>query len=226
MIAIEPQAFFFDFDGVVVDSERQHMLATLEALKDRPDLLFSEKYYFEELLGFDDVGMFEFLWDKNNATLTDEELKARMLAKNQILMKRLETESIFFPGVIDFIKSFKSKNIPIAVVSGARRKEILSCINKGNLQAAFEFVVSADDVQRSKPDPESYSKGFAQMQSLVPNLDVKNCWVIEDSPTGIESAKGAGMKVIGITNSLSGDHLKFADHIVAHYNEIQITKFA
>ena len=226
MISIEPQAFFFDFDGVVVDSERQHMYATLEALKDQPEMLFTEKFYFEELLGFDDVGLFQYLWEKNKTPLPDNELKALMLRKNQILMQRLASDAIFFPGVIDFIHSFKTKQIPIAVVSGARRKEILACIEKGKLQPYFEFVVAADDVQFSKPNPESYTKGFTQMRDKIPNLDLKNCWVIEDSPTGIESAKGAGMNVIGITNSLSREHLTQANHIVSHYTEIQVTKLA
>lgn len=226
MINIKPQAFFFDFDGVVVDSERQHMFATLEALKDRPEMLFTEQYYFEKLLGYDDVGLFEYLWDKNQTELTKEELQARRMAKNQILMQRLKTESIFFPGVLDFIQTFQKLNIPIAVVSGARRREIEACITKGNLESAFQFIVSADDVKFSKPNPEPYLQGFEKMSALVPNLEKQNCWVLEDSPTGISSAKGAGLNVLGITNSVTAAQLTMAEHVVSHYNEIQVTKLS
>ncbi len=222
MPQIKPKVFFFDFDGVIVDSERQHMLATLEALKDRPDLLFEESYYFEKLLGFDDVGLFGSLWRKNNETLSAEELQKRRTLKNQALMKQLETASIFFDGVLDFIKIFATKKIPIAVVSGARRKEILACLQKGNLLDSFEFVISADDVKRSKPDPEPYETAYHNMLAKMPSLKPEDCWVIEDSPTGTASAKAAGLNVIGITNSVKREHLKQADFVITRYSEIEV----
>lgn len=222
MIEIQPKVFFFDFDGVIVDSERLHMWATLEALQNKPNFQFDEDYYFEHLLGFDDIGIFEFLWNDKKQKITPEELKEAMQKKNSALMQRLKEGSYFFPGVLDFIRSFKEKNIPIAIVSGALRKEILPCIEKAKITERFEFIVAADDVRHSKPDPESYEKAYHHMLEKNIELNPEDCWVIEDSPAGIASAKGAGLNVIGITNSLKKEALSQADFIVSHYSEIKI----
>lgn len=224
MIKINAEAFFFDFDGVIVDSERQHMWATLEVLKDQPHLHFSEDEYFNELLGFDDVGIFEFLWKKHNLQLSKEILNDLLIKKNHIYMQRVKTHSFLFPGVKDFIVSLKKSGLLLCIVSGSRRQEILSCIQSQQLHSYFEFIVSADDVRHSKPDPESYQKAFTQMSVLRPGLQMKNCWAIEDSPFGITSAKSTGLNVVGITNSLSAIHLHDADCVVRHYSELSVTK--
>lgn len=223
MIQISPKVFFFDFDGVVVNSERHHMLAALGALDKFPDYKFTEDHYFEKLLGFDDVGLFEHLWKEKNQNLNQEDLDALMIEKNRLLIEILKEQDIFFPGVLDFIASFGQNNIPIAVVSGALHGEIVHCLKrKDGLLEKFDFIIGADDVKRSKPDPESYETAYHRMLEKNIDLNPEDCWVIEDSPTGIESAKGAGLNVVGITNSVPTELLSQADHIVSHYSEIQI----
>lgn len=221
MITISPRAFFFDFDGVIVDSEKIHMLAALEAVQGE-GLSFSEEYYFQELLGYDDVGLFEHLWNERGRKLDGGMLRQLMRDKNSAFMQLIAAKVIYFDGVVDFIRALEGKNVPLAVVSGALSGEIKACLDKGGLAKHFKFIVSADLVKRSKPDPESYEKAWEDMLAHVPDLEKSECWAIEDSPAGISAAADAGLNVIGITNSVKAEQLVRADHVVSHVSEIKL----
>lgn len=221
MITLSPQAFFFDFDGVIVDSEKAHMVAALKAASPH-GLSFTELYYFEKLLGFDDVGLFRELFSENQKKLDDQTLKELMVQKNQEFMRLIPTHIIYFPGVVDFIKRLKDKKIPLAVVSGALRDEVISCLKIGGLDGYFDFIVTANDVTHSKPHPESYTQAFALLKVKNPSLEKNQCWALEDSGAGIQSAKTAGLKTIGITNSLKAKDLHEANYVIQVYDEITL----
>lgn len=224
MIQISPKAFFFDFDGVICDSEKAHMFSTMKAIKEH-NIQFSEDYYFEKLFGFDDVGLFEHLFAKHGKELSPQTLKELMVSKNVEFMETIEEHILFFDGVKDLILRLHENKVPLAVVSGALSSEVKACLKKGKLDSYFEFIVCADHVRRSKPDPESYEKAFEKMVVKVPDLELQSCWVLEDSPTGISSAVGAGLKVIGITNSAAAPVLSEADVVIQDYSEIQMMSF-
>lgn len=219
MIHIAPQAFFFDFDGVIVDSEKVHMLAALESAKTH-GMSFSEEYYFRELLGYDDQNLFANLGKKNSQFLDEKTIAKLKQGKNESFMKLIDTNVIYFDGVLSLIEKLTAKKIPLCVVSGAREKEILACLKKGGLEKYFKFIVSTDHVKQSKPDPECYEMAFEKMLDHVPSLKKENCWAIEDSPAGINAACGAGLNVIAITNSVKRDSLQQAAHVIDHMNEI------
>ena len=115
-----------------------------------------------------------------------------MTEKNREFMSLIPTHIIYFPGVVEFIKRLKNANIPLAVVSGALREEVASCLKTGGLDVYFDFLVTASDVNHSKPDPESYEQAFRRFQEKIPDLKKEKCWVLEDSGAGITSAKSAG----------------------------------
>ncbi len=222
MPIISPQAFFFDFDGVIVDSEQVHMVAA-RAASETFGVTFTRDYYYEILLGFDDVGLFTHLWNEQLGEKLDEAvLKDLMKKKNDTFMEKIRTELIFFDGVLALMNRLNAKSIPLAVVSGALRKEVELCLEAGKIKNLFPCIVSANDVKRSKPHPESYTKAFDIVSQKIPNLRPADCWAIEDSPAGIAAAKGAGLNVIGITNSVSANALSAADIIISKYEEIEL----
>lgn len=222
MIEISPKAFFFDFDGVICNSEKAHMFAALKALEPH-EIDFTEDYYFEKLLGFDDRDLFRFVFDEKGAKLDKATLKKLLREKNQVFMNQIEKHIIYFDGVVEFIKKLQAKKIPLAVVSGAFSSEVSACLKKGNLDSNFLFTVCAEHVEHSKPHAEPYEKAYHKMLGLVDGEFLPDdCWVLEDSPAGILSAKTAGMKTIGITNSLPENELSSADHVITHYREIKL----
>lgn len=221
MITISPKAFFFDFDGVICDTERAHMLSTMAVLKDH-GITFTEEYYFEKLFGLDDRGLLHHLFDRAKKPLGDDLLKALMKKKNLLIMNIIDKEITHIAGVKDLINRLKEKSIPLCVVSGAIKKEVEACLNKTKLRSHFKFLISADMVRKSKPDPESYERAYVKMNKHVPDLKRNSCWVLEDSPAGVAAAKAAGLKVIGITNTTSAENLSKADAVVSDYGAIRL----
>lgn len=223
MITINPKVFFFDFDGVICNSEKAHMLAALKALEPH-QIDFTEDYYFEKLLGFDDRDLFKYVFDEKGQTKLDKEaLKKLLKDKNKVFMSQVEKHIIYFDGVVDFINDLHAKKIPLAVVSGARSREVIACLKKGGLDSLFKFFVCADHVTHSKPHRDPYEKAYLKMLGMVDTaFSPDECWVLEDSPAGILSAQNAGMKTIGITNSLPRSDLALADHVIDHYREIKL----
>jgi mannitol-1-/sugar-/sorbitol-6-phosphatase len=81
-----------------------------------------------------------------------------------------------------------------------------------------KVLVTADDVTHGKPDPEPYLNGAERL-----GFDPADCLVIEDAPAGIQSARAAGMKVIGITSTYSAGALEHADAVIGKLGQIRVT---
>jgi len=81
-----------------------------------------------------------------------------------------------------------------------------------------KILITSDDVTRGKPHPEPYLKGATQL-----GFNPADCLVIEDAPAGIESARAAGMKVIGITSTYAADALEHANAVIGKLAQIQVT---
>ena len=106
------------------------------------------------------------------------------------------------------------------------KHEVLAFVEALGLKGIFPVIVTADEVERSKPDPETYLKALDRLrQSVVPDgLDPRRCVAIEDTPAGIHSAQTAGLTVIAVTNSFPRDHLQNADHILDNLSGLDPTE--
>jgi beta-phosphoglucomutase-like phosphatase (HAD superfamily) len=104
----------------------------------------------------------------------------------------------------------------------ARRVEIDHVLERAGLGQVFDAIVSAEDVGACKPDPACYNRGFllldeARRKDGRLNISPHECLVIEDSPPGIQSAREAGMKTLGVTNTVKDEALRAAGaDIVTH----------
>jgi len=110
------------------------------------------------------------------------------------------------PGAVELIQALSGK-LPIAICSGALREDILPILGKLGIEDAFDTIVTADDTHISKPDPAPY-------RLAAEKLGITNGLAIEDTPAGIASAKGAGLRVLAVTNSYKCEFLTDADIIV------------
>ena len=81
-----------------------------------------------------------------------------------------------------------------------------------------KVLVTSDDVVNGKPDPEPYLKGAERL-----GVNPEDCLVIEDAPAGIQSARAAGMKVIGITSTYGMGAIEHADAVIGRLAQVQIT---
>jgi beta-phosphoglucomutase len=93
-----------------------------------------------------------------------------------------------------------------------------------SLYDAFACLVTAEDVAASKPDPASYRLAVQKLQQLFPTAGITpaETLAIEDTPAGIQSAVGAGLKVLAVTNSYPPDDLQEADRVVTALAQVSI----
>ena len=209
-----PEAVLFDFDGILVDSEPMHYRAFTEVL-DPLGLGFPWKSYVEIYMGFDDRDAFREAYRAKGIDLDDANLAKLVAAKSRAFQDGLRNGVTAYPGAVSLIESLHAAGGPLALCSGALRSDIAPILAQLGVAHCFDVIVSADDVRRSKPDPESYALAFARLSMryatllTVPEKSV----AVEDTPAGIRSAKEAGLRVLAVTNSCGAGELAEADWI-------------
>ncbi len=177
-------------------------------------------------------------------TLSLEEMKHQCYGKNDELLERVfpgkysmeekiklgnDKEALYriefkphlklIDGLEQFLNKANEKNIKMAIGSAAINENINFVIDNLNIRNHFSAIVSANDVIKSKPHPETFLK-CAQQLALNPN----ECIVFEDTPKGVECALNAGMKAIVILGEHSAEEFavyKNVVKLVANYEEIQ-----
>jgi len=207
------QAIVFDFDGVIANSEPLHLLAFQQALADDGVELSATDYY-SRYLGYDDVGMFEALGRDRGLSMEGERVTELVLRKGDRMQDLLRSGSVVFPGALEFIREAAAA-VPIAIASGALRHEIDEIIDAAGVANLFATIVAAGDTPESKPSPAPYRLAFEQLREKTGrDLDPRRSVAIEDSRWGLESARGAGLRLVGVTSSYSADELSSAELVV------------
>lgn len=205
-------AVIFDFDGVIVDSERLHWAAFNAVMEPRgKTIAWSE--YLEIFIGFDDRDAFRCAFPDLGSKELAELIQKKAEAFQELLA---DGGAAALPGAVELIK-YLSGQLPIAICSGALREDIVPIITKLGVADVFDTIVTANDTHISKPDPAPY-------RLATKNLGITNGMAIEDTPAGIASAKGAGLKVLAVTNSYERSALTQADAIVDTLEGLTIEK--
>ena len=206
------QAIFFDFNGVIIDDEPLQMQAYRQAFEPYGVALTEEIYY--GLLGADDVRFIRAVFERAEKELTDETLRAVLERKSELHRGMIEDELPLFPGVVTFVKAV-SRAYAAGLVSMARREEIDYVLKRAALDRYFSVVVSAEEDRPCKPDPYCYRAALELLNArrqeahIIP-LRPDECLVVEDSPPGVESARAAGMRTLGVTNTVAEQALRDA----------------
>lgn len=206
------QAIFCDFNGVIIDDEPLQMQAYKEVLREQVIELTESDYY--GALGMDDKTFVRAAFERAKKPLTDELLRTVLEGKAARHRKFIENELPLFPGVVTFLKA-TSRHYSLGLVSMASLDEIEYTLVRASLHTLFSVIVSAEDVTVCKPAPDCYRIALQKLNEkrrgdrLLPLL-AHECLVIEDSPPGIEAGKVAGMRTLGITNTVSEGPLRAA----------------
>jgi beta-phosphoglucomutase len=207
------QAVIFDFDGVIADSEPLHLRGYQQALADEGIALTHDEY-FSRYLGYDDVGMFEALARDRSLAWNARHITALVARKGEKLQALLKGDDVLFPGAAAFVRAAGAE-VPIGIASGALRHEIVQIIDGAGLGSLFATIVSAGDTPESKPSPGPYLLAFEQLQrSSGRKLDAARVVAIEDSRWGLESARGAGLRCVGVATSYPASELTAAELVV------------
>lgn len=220
-----PEAVIFDFDGVIVDTEPVHWKAFREVLGPL-GIPFPWEEYADRYMGFDDRDAFREAFRVHGREMAEERLPELIAAKSRAFHEILREGVRPFPGAVSLIETIHSRGIPLAVSSGALRSDIDPILATLGIAGCFARIVSADEVSRSKPDPESYRLAWSDLRRRFPGAltSPANSLAIEDTPAGIESAKGAGLSVLAVAGSHSGEELAGADRVVGSLEEVLISR--
>jgi beta-phosphoglucomutase len=206
------KAILFDFNGVIIDDEPLQLKAYQEILAKEGIALTEADYY--SCLGMDDRTFVAAAYERAGKKPETNKILELTLAKTEKWREMVAGELPLFEGVVDFIKKM-SKDFALGIVSMARREEIKFVLEAAGLRGYFSVIISAEDVENCKPDPECYLKGFNALDSYrikqqhLPMVH-SECLVIEDSPPGIISAKNARLKTLGVTNTVPAEDLRKA----------------
>ncbi len=205
------KAIIFDMDGVIADSEELHSKAEKKVMSYYGIKISDEE--LEKYIGTTAKYMFERLIKKYQLETNFKKIRAE---KNKILFPLLKKKLKAIKGVIPFIMNLKKMKIRLALASSSHKKVIKLVLNKLKLKNCFEVITSADDIKKSKPDPEIFLQTAAKLK-----LKPEECLVIEDAELGVKAAKKAGMRCIGYKNrhsSFGNQNLAKADFIVNNFN--------
>jgi HAD superfamily hydrolase (TIGR01509 family) len=206
-------AVLFDFNGVLVDDEDVHFEAFRRILAVAGVTISPEIY--RRYLGYDDRGTIVALLDHYDRRVAlDDVALERAVASKQSEYARLAGEHprLGF-GARALVLALRAAGARLAIVSGARRAEIDPVLAASGLRDCFDTIVAAEDVARSKPDPEGYRLALARLQDTAraPLAAV----AIEDAPAGLRAARGAGIRSVGLATTCPASELGDADEIVA-----------
>ncbi|MEP6590612.1 MAG: HAD family phosphatase [Gemmatimonadota bacterium] len=195
----------FDFNGVIVDDERHHCRALIDTLAEVRITLQPDEYY-RDYLGHDDAGCFHHAWRSAGRALEPGELVALIERKGERYRTLLDADLTLVPGIVDFLRALAGNETRMVVVSAARRWEIEHVLTRAGVRDCFVGIVAAEDVERTKPDPEGYLKGLATL-----GLPADRCVVVEDSIPGARAGRSAGMRVAMVTTSHPHEELLQAE---------------
>lgn len=186
-----PKACIFDLDGVIVDTVDAHYIAW-KTMADELGVPFSMEDN-EHLKGVSRVESMRRILAMGGIEKTEEELMEFTQRKNVIyvdIISKMTPDDILV-GVKDLLQMLKENGIEIALGSSSRNAPTI--LKAVGLDKTFKTVVDGNQVTHSKPDPEIFLKG-AERLGHAP----EDCVVFEDAISGVEAAKRAGMKCIGV----------------------------
>ena len=204
-------AAIFDWDGVIIDSSRQHELSW-DRLAEHEKLPLPAGH-FQRSFGMKNERIIPHLlqWTTDPA-----EIKRLSWQKEEFYRQIVRESGIrALPGVREFLERLDAAGIPRIVGSSTPRENIELVVELIGLRQFFQPIVAAADVTHGKPDPEVF---LLCAQRL--GFPAQRCVVFEDAHVGIEAAHAAQMKVVGVASTHSAESIRHADRVVQQLDEL------
>jgi HAD superfamily hydrolase (TIGR01509 family) len=211
-------ALIFDVDGVVADTEALNARASVLMFQELHGVTVQPED-FQPFIGHGDERYVEGVAEQYGVRI-DTQAAVDRRAEN--FFKLLQNEPLpAAPGVLELVQAARQDpEVKIAIATSGQKAKQFPVIEGTGLKLEwFDAVITGDDVDRKKPDPQIYLR-TAERLGLPPD----RCVVFEDAPAGVEAAKAAGMACVAVTTSAPADALQAADVVVASLAEIDLPK--
>jgi len=207
------KAVLFDLDGVLVSTDEYHYRSWVKIAKEEGFDFFDHEFN-HQFRGVARMECVEILTRASGRTFTPEQKQEIADRKNRYFSESLAavTPDELLPGALNALKELKRRGIKIAVASNSRNAKPI--IRQVGIEPYLDAIVDGHEIENSKPDPEVFL--LAAKNVGVPPA---NCIVVEDAVAGLEAARRAGMRALGIGTR---ERLPNADIVVPDLSAISI----
>jgi beta-phosphoglucomutase len=193
-------SIFFDFDGVLADTEPVHWACWVEVLKPF-GVTLTWDYYQKNCVGVDDRGMLRMMAQAHDPPRDWQELWAEYPKKKEMFRARTLAAPPFHSSLDGLLEQLH-REYQLAVVSSSSRNEIEALLVAGGLRRHFDVLVCSEDVTRAQLKPAPYPYLLAAERT-----GARNPLVVEDSATGLASARAAGFEALELKNAADLERL-------------------
>jgi beta-phosphoglucomutase family hydrolase len=208
------KAVLWDLDGVLVDTAPFHFRAWQELFQSLGKS-FAEADFRRTFGLRNDAILRDILGE-----LTPAKVERLAQRKEELYRDKIKGRVMAIPGAIELLRCLQQEGRKIAIVSSTTRENVRVVLSSLGLEGVFEAVVAEEDAPKGKPDPQGFLVAAEKL-----GVAAGECVVIEDAPGGVEAARRAGMRCIGVTTSRPRKALSDADLVVDSLREATVYSF-
>lgn len=211
MINIKPKAFLFDLNGTMIDDMAFHNQAWHQILTKDLGANISFEAVKKEMYG-KNQDLLERVFGIGH--FTQEQIDQISIEKERRYQTAYKKHLKLINGLDTFLLAAKNAHILMGIGSAAIPFNINFVLDNLQIRHFFSAIVSAEDVDKSKPDPQTFTKGAA-----ILGVEPQHCLVFEDAPKGVEAAKNAGITCVVLTTMHQKHEFSAYDNITAFVND-------
>jgi HAD superfamily hydrolase (TIGR01509 family) len=211
------RVFLFDLNGTIIDDMEFHAKAWYEILTNKLGAKLSREEVKSHMYGKNEELLIRIFGKEH---FSKKEMQELSVEKEKIYQQEFLPSMKLINGLASFLEEAYQHQIPMAIGTAAITFNVDYIVNGLKLHKYFPVIISADDVEISKPHPETFTKCADALHA-----NYKNCIVFEDSPKGVEAALNAGMKAVVIKTyhtEKEFSHLPNVLFFIDDYNDVRL----